>query len=145
MPTGSSTASAPTTSTATCIARSRPSLRAPARPETEREGFEPSDEVDPRHTISSRARSAAPAPLLEGVSVAADPLREDLVAAHDRGLDRVGDDAVGEQPAAAVDRVELAVERVDAVVAVPAVEHVGGGAAADHVVAVVAEQLLAAL
>jgi len=30
---------------------------------TEREGFEPSDEVDPRHTISSRARSAAPAPL----------------------------------------------------------------------------------
>jgi AcrR family transcriptional regulator len=32
----------------------------------EREGFEPSDEVDPRHTISSRARSAAPAPLLEG-------------------------------------------------------------------------------
>jgi putative flavoprotein involved in K+ transport len=29
----------------------------------EREGFEPSDEVDPRHTISSRARSAAPAPL----------------------------------------------------------------------------------
>src|SRR5690348_1003971 len=32
---------------------------------TEREGFEPSDEVDPRHTISSRARSAAPAPLLD--------------------------------------------------------------------------------
>ena len=32
---------------------------------TEREGFEPSDEVDPRHTISNRARSAAPAPLLE--------------------------------------------------------------------------------
>jgi hypothetical protein len=31
----------------------------------EREGFEPSDEVDPRHTISSRARSAAPAPLLD--------------------------------------------------------------------------------
>src|SRR3954452_18013032 len=30
---------------------------------TEREGFEPSDEVNPRHTISSRARSAAPAPL----------------------------------------------------------------------------------
>jgi hypothetical protein len=31
----------------------------------EREGFEPSDEVDPRHTISSRARSTAPAPLLD--------------------------------------------------------------------------------
>jgi hypothetical protein len=30
---------------------------------TEREGFEPSDEVDPRHAISSRARSTAPAPL----------------------------------------------------------------------------------
>ena len=41
---------------------------------TEREGFEeriPSDEVDPRHTISSRARSAAPAPLLERLSLAA--------------------------------------------------------------------------
>jgi RNA polymerase sigma-70 factor, ECF subfamily len=36
-----------------------------AEVETEREGFEPSDEVDPRHTISSRARSAAPAPLQE--------------------------------------------------------------------------------
>ncbi len=35
------------------------------KPPAEREGFEPSDEVDPRHTISSRARSAAPAPLLE--------------------------------------------------------------------------------
>jgi hypothetical protein len=31
--------------------------------QTEREGFEPSDEVDPRHAISSRARSTAPAPL----------------------------------------------------------------------------------
>src|SRR4051794_20090845 len=35
----------------------------PVRAAAEREGFEPSDEVDPRHTISSRARSAAPAPL----------------------------------------------------------------------------------
>jgi putative flavoprotein involved in K+ transport len=34
-----------------------------SRRSAEREGFEPSDEVDPRHTISSRARSAAPAPL----------------------------------------------------------------------------------
>src|SRR6185503_12147482 len=33
---------------------------------TEREGFEPSDEVNPRHTISNRARSAAPAPLQDG-------------------------------------------------------------------------------
>jgi Putative neutral zinc metallopeptidase len=30
---------------------------------TEREGFEPSNEVDPRYAISSRARSTAPAPL----------------------------------------------------------------------------------
>ena len=30
----------------------------------EREGFEPSNEVDPRYAISSRARSTAPAPLL---------------------------------------------------------------------------------
>ena len=29
----------------------------------EREGFEPSNEVDPRYAISSRARSTAPAPL----------------------------------------------------------------------------------
>ncbi len=35
----------------------------------EREGFEPSDEGKPRHTISSRARSAAPAPLRAGHSV----------------------------------------------------------------------------
>src|SRR5215203_2850260 len=41
--------------------RSYPSVQPPA----EREGFEPSDEVNPRHTISNRARSAAPAPLLE--------------------------------------------------------------------------------
>ena len=34
----------------------------------EREGFEPSDEVDPRHTISNRARSAAPAPLRDSRS-----------------------------------------------------------------------------
>jgi glucosyl-3-phosphoglycerate synthase len=32
-------------------------------PATEREGFEPSNEVDPRYAISSRARSTAPAPL----------------------------------------------------------------------------------
>src|SRR5207249_2484230 len=31
---------------------------------TEREGFEPSSEVNPRYAISSRARSTAPAPLL---------------------------------------------------------------------------------
>src|SRR2546423_5920569 len=30
---------------------------------TEREGFEPSNEVNPRYAISSRARSTAPAPL----------------------------------------------------------------------------------
>jgi hypothetical protein len=30
---------------------------------TEREGFEPSNEVDPRYAISNRARSTAPAPL----------------------------------------------------------------------------------
>ena len=51
-------------------ARRSPSVPEPepsccAELEAEREGFEPSDEVDPRHTISSRARSAAPAPLLE--------------------------------------------------------------------------------
>src|SRR5438309_11529247 len=32
-------------------------------PNAEREGFEPSNEVDPRYAISSRARSTAPAPL----------------------------------------------------------------------------------
>jgi hypothetical protein len=31
--------------------------------QTEREGFEPSNEVDPRYAISNRARSTAPAPL----------------------------------------------------------------------------------
>src|SRR3954470_10817670 len=40
---------------------------------TEREGFEPSDEVDPRHAISSRARSTAPAPLRAARRVAAGP------------------------------------------------------------------------
>src|SRR6185312_16808443 len=40
---------------------------------TEREGFEPSDEVDPRHAISSRARSTAPAPLRAARRVAARP------------------------------------------------------------------------
>jgi hypothetical protein len=38
---------------------------------TEREGFEPSNEVDPRYAISSRARSTAPAPLQAPGSVAA--------------------------------------------------------------------------
>src|SRR5215211_933769 len=37
----------------------QPRFRRPA----EREGFEPSNEVDPRYAISSRARSTAPAPL----------------------------------------------------------------------------------
>ena len=41
---------------------------APGRLLAEREGFEPSDEVDPRHTISSRARSTAPAPLQESAT-----------------------------------------------------------------------------
>ena len=36
---------------------------------TERGGFEPPNEVNPRYAISSRARSAAPAPLL-GVGLA---------------------------------------------------------------------------
>src|SRR4051794_26047014 len=40
---------------------------------TEREGFEPSDEVDPRHAISSRARSTTPAPLRAARRVAARP------------------------------------------------------------------------
>ena len=36
----------------------------PSHPaKTEREGFEPSSEVNPRYAISSRARSTAPAPL----------------------------------------------------------------------------------
>ncbi len=35
----------------------------PDRNRAEREGFEPSNEVNPRYAISSRARSAAPAPL----------------------------------------------------------------------------------
>jgi response regulator of citrate/malate metabolism len=51
-------------------ARSRVAFARVTARAAEREGFEPSDEVDPRHTISSRARSAAPAPLLERVSLA---------------------------------------------------------------------------
>ena len=35
---------------------------------TEREGFEPSNEVDPRYAISSRARSTAPAPLQQAAA-----------------------------------------------------------------------------
>jgi site-specific recombinase XerD len=42
---------------------SYPPTTPPASPEAEREGFEPSNEVDPRYAISSRARSTAPAPL----------------------------------------------------------------------------------
>jgi hypothetical protein len=34
----------------------------------EREGFEPSNEVDPRYAISSRARSTAPAPLQQAAA-----------------------------------------------------------------------------
>jgi hypothetical protein len=55
---------------------------------TEREGFEPSNEVNPRYAISSRARSTAPAPLqpsraqrpAESLS-AADRLQRMLLAA----------------------------------------------------------------
>src|SRR5438128_7055592 len=36
---------------------------------TEREGFEPSNEVDPRYAISSRARSTAPAPLRDNCTL----------------------------------------------------------------------------
>jgi hypothetical protein len=47
-----------------CSWRSPPTARQRACPaRTEREGFEPSNEVNPRYAISSRARSAAPAPL----------------------------------------------------------------------------------
>ena len=44
--------------------RARPGAQGnTAGPTAEREGFEPSNEVNPRYTISSRARSTAPAPL----------------------------------------------------------------------------------
>jgi hypothetical protein len=42
----------------------------------EREGFEPSNEVDPRYAISSRARSTAPAPLQAPGSVTAQVARQ---------------------------------------------------------------------
>ena len=49
-----------------CLRLAGPDERRPDQRRAEREGFEPSDEVDPRHTISNRARSAAPAPLRDG-------------------------------------------------------------------------------
>src|SRR5215208_3441039 len=63
----------------------------------EREGFEPSDEVDPRHTISNRARSAAPAPLRAPVRLAPLDLplapyehRDALAGGRDAGDRHVG-------------------------------------------------------
>ena len=47
--------------------------------QTEREGFEPSNEVYPRYAISSRARSTAPA-----------PLQRSSIVCGDRGPDRSG-------------------------------------------------------
>ena len=45
----------------------------PRHNKTEREGFEPSNEVNPRYAISSRARSTAPAPLQHRARCTADP------------------------------------------------------------------------
>src|SRR5512133_3887939 len=53
---------------AAVLARGRAVLAAAA---TERGGFEPPNEVNPRYAISSRARSTAPAPLQARESVAA--------------------------------------------------------------------------
>jgi hypothetical protein len=50
---------------------------------TEREGFEPSNEVDPRYAISSRARSTAPAPL-QALSIVA------LTQGYDTGVPSAG-------------------------------------------------------
>ncbi len=67
-------------------------IRAPGR-EAERlrailgaegEGFEPSNEVDPRYAISSRARSTAPAPLQAPARVAADGRRASGARGHRR-------------------------------------------------------------
>src|SRR5829696_5990101 len=94
------------------VARRRRSPDLLMKSRAEREGFEPSDEVDPRHTISSRARSAAPAPLLEGwkgspgdraSTVAWEQLdlraRSGAIAAGPRGIDdRVGLDSAGARP-----------------------------------------------
>ena len=96
-----------------CAARCRAS--------TEREGFEPSDEVDPRHTISSRARSAAPAPLLEERRVSLAGSGSDLPLALDEDRDAValGGDA-GDRHLGRSDHevdVDLALVRAVAVVA----------------------------
>src|SRR4051794_15124417 len=65
-------AAARRTAAAAGAAAARPGVRTGS--EAEREGFEPSNEVDPRYAISSRARSTAPAPLrADAVRVAARP------------------------------------------------------------------------
>src|SRR6202034_174543 len=61
----------------------------PWHPKTEREGFEPSNEVNPRYAISSRAHSTALAPL-HGLRCAAAPQGYDTHARDAGRLRRAG-------------------------------------------------------
>src|SRR5438128_8225919 len=73
---------------------------------TEREGFEPSNEVNPRYAISSRARSTAPAPL-QRARLCAPALRRDC-ARRELGYRRERGEGKHGSPAGRVTRMVIA-------------------------------------